>query len=65
MFITLTRIKNGKPLIVNTAHITLITENLKDYDNERTEVLVVGRGDAIWIRETPEQIMEMIENAKN
>lgn len=65
MFIKLTGAKSGQSVFILMETIQVIDRFEGDKDGKMTAVCVKDREGFIGVQETPEQIMEMIENARN
>lgn len=61
MFITVTLV-DGRKMYMDISHITAIT-TAKCCPNE-TGILIGGWADCVYVRETPEEVLNMIQNAK-
>jgi len=61
MFITLTG-RKGLKIPIRTS---LIASFIRDTDDDYTSLIITGNAIEFHVQETPEQIMEMIENARN
>jgi len=66
MFIKLTGFKNNSTVVLLISNIIAIDmANDPDTGQSCTAVFMKGTNGYFAVKETPEQIMEMIENAKN
>lgn len=65
MFIKLTGRGTHKPVFVIGGDVCVIDPGCTFDGNECTGICIRGIQGSFLVKETPEQIMEMIENAKN
>lgn len=61
MFITVTLL-DGREMYMDTSHIAAITGG--EYCREGTKILIGGWSDRVYVRETPEEVLNKIQNAK-
>lgn len=64
MFIKLTGANGGSPVVVRPELISVITLEVNETETH-TNFAVENVAGYFMVQETPEQIMEMIENARN
>ena len=64
MFIKLTGANDGSPVVVRPELISVITLEVNETETH-TNFAVENVAGHFMVQETPEQIMEMIENARN
>ena len=66
MFIKLTGYKRGSAVVLLLSSIAVIDRATDSDTNEECTAIYVSGVDGFFaVKETPEQIMEMIENARN